>query len=94
MGRFAGKVAFITGAARGQGRNHAIIAIETEVRPERHHVGLDEDDAEAREEFWEVHEVAEPLVSIPFGDLQLIWRRADNVPLPVLRATRAGGRAG
>src|SRR6185437_9872369 len=68
----------VLGRNHVEGRNHAIVAIETEVRPERHGVRLDENDAEARKELWEVHEIAEPLVSIPFGGLQLIWRRADD----------------
>jgi len=60
MGRVEGKVAFITGAARGQGRSHAvrlaeegadIVAVDMRL-PDRLAVQLSDDAAKAREELF------------------------------------------
>ena len=56
------------------------------------HTGLElhKDDAQARKELWEVHHLADPLVSVLFSDLPLIWKRTNDVALPV-RSLKSSG---
>ena len=67
-----------------------ILAVEAQEWSERQSFGLDKEDAQAGKELWEIHEVANALVSVLFGNLPLIWRRTNDVVLPRRFASASG----
>ena len=72
-------------------RYQAILAIEAHEGTYRKGLGLDEDDPQARKELWEVHEVADPLIPLLFGNLPLIRKRTNYVALSIRMAPSANG---